>query len=171
VKITADRRVRVRLGGNAPRRTAVLEITSPYSVKSMTNGGVLTARHGDLRGATVQPAVPRGISLGGEHISADDILITPERDAAIVLDRQTYRGALRIQRSGDGLVFDNHLDVESYLRGVLRGELPRDFHPESFKTQAVAARTYVLYQKENGSRTGPSTCTITRQPDVHRRPR
>ena len=112
---------------------------------------MLFARHGELR-AAVRPAGVHGIDLGGEHLASNDVVITPERDAAIVLDQQTYRGALRIQRVGEGLLFDNHLDVESYLRGVLRGELPRDFHPESFKTQAVAARTYVLYQKQNGPR-------------------
>ena len=161
VKGPPDRLVRVRLGGNTPRRGAALEITSPYSVKSMPGGEVLTEHHGELRSARVEPEGPRGIRIGGERISADDILITPERDAAIVLDNRdsgtkdgplTYRGALRIQRCGDGLVFDNHLDVESYVRGVVRGELPRDFHPESFKAQAVAARTYVLYQKKIGSR-------------------
>lgn len=39
------------------------------------------------------------------------------------------------------------MDIESYLRGVLRGELPRYFHIESFKAQCVAARTYALYTK------------------------
>lgn len=150
VKGSPDRLVRVRLGGATPRRSATLDVTAPFSIKEGIGGAVLMARHGELRAASVRPAGATGIDIGGELLASNDVLLTPERDAAVVLERDTYRGALRIQRVGDGLFFDNHVDVESYLRGVLRGELPRDFHAESFKALAVAARTYVLFQKQNG---------------------
>ena len=43
------------------------------------------------------------------------------------------------------------IDIEEYLCGVLSGEMPSDFNIEALKAQAVAARTYVIYNQENGS--------------------
>ena len=42
------------------------------------------------------------------------------------------------------------MDIEEYLCGVLSGEMPSDFNIEALKAQAVAARTYVMYNQENG---------------------
>lgn len=49
----------------------------------------------------------------------------------------------------DGVV---QMDVEKYLVGVLLKEMPGDFEDEALKAQAVAARTFALYRKENGSK-------------------
>lgn len=146
VMAPVQRLIRVRLGGRDPRDGATLEITSPSTVIATETGEVLATWDSRLRRCDVRPGPADGIDVRGHHFRNNDIFIKPRRDASIILNGQTYRGCLRIQREGQGLHFDNHLDVESYLRGVLRGELPRYFHPESFKAQAVAARTYVLYQ-------------------------
>ena len=42
------------------------------------------------------------------------------------------------------------MDLETYLRGVVRAEMPASFEPEALKAQAVAARTYTLYKMEQG---------------------
>ena len=42
------------------------------------------------------------------------------------------------------------MDMEEYLRGVLRAEMPASFEEEALKAQAVCARTYTLYRMENG---------------------
>ncbi len=44
------------------------------------------------------------------------------------------------------------MDVEDYLVGVLLAEMPGNFEEEALKAQAVAARTFALYSKENGSK-------------------
>jgi stage II sporulation protein D len=41
------------------------------------------------------------------------------------------------------------LPIENYLVGILTGELPKDWPMEAMKAQAVAARTYAVYQKYN----------------------
>lgn len=43
------------------------------------------------------------------------------------------------------------MDMETYLQGVVRAEMPASFAPEALKAQAVAARTYTLYKMERGS--------------------
>ncbi len=141
-----DRRIRVNLGGRSCRPEAKLAIDSTFSVTNAVSGEAVFQAHNAVREATIRPAAGRGIEWGAEHFFSEDLIITPQRDASIVLDGRTYRGELRIRRDGNELRFVNHVDIEAYVRGVLRGELPRYFHEESFKAQAVAARTYVLYQ-------------------------
>ena len=38
------------------------------------------------------------------------------------------------------------MTLQEYLWGVVAAEMPASFHPEALKAQAVAARTYSLYQ-------------------------
>ena len=42
------------------------------------------------------------------------------------------------------------MDMETYLLGVVRAEMPASFHEEALKAQAVAARTYVLHKIAGG---------------------
>ncbi len=64
-----------------------------------------------------------------------------------------YRGYLRCYLQPDGMLdVVNVVDVEQYLRGVLRGEMPPWFHEEAFRAQAIASRTFVLYEKATGGR-------------------
>lgn len=45
---------------------------------------------------------------------------------------------------------DTTIPLEEYLVGVLAGEMPASFHEEALKAQAIASRTYVLKQTNNG---------------------
>ena len=154
-----DRLIRVRLLGRAPVADGRLAVTGPYSIHDARSGAPLFQGTGPLGLCLVRPDPDaRGVYIGGRRLDSDDLVVTPVRDGGITLARptrrairrRTYRGRLRITRQGDRLTFTNLVDVESYLLGVLRGELPRSFHPNSFKAQAVAARTYVLFQKGEG---------------------
>lgn len=58
-----------------------------------------------------------------------------------------FPGALRIRSRGDDR-FDivNEVDVESYVASVVASEVWPTFGPEAMRAQAIAARTYVVYQ-------------------------
>lgn len=43
------------------------------------------------------------------------------------------------------------VELDKYLIGVLAGEMPSSFPLEALKAQAVASRSYVLYQKNNNN--------------------
>ena len=144
-----DRQIRVRLLGRQPRESFDLSVTSPFAIANTATGATILPENAAVENAAVRPTAAQGIQLGAKTIPAGDILITPVRDASIVINGQTYRGRLRILRQNGSLMVVNQLDIEAYLRGVLRGEIPRSFHLESFKAQCVAARTYALYQKQN----------------------
>ncbi len=55
-------------------------------------------------------------------------------------------GLIQIVRRGKGLLLVNHVDLEEYVKGVVPAEINPAWHSEMLKVQAVAARTYALYQ-------------------------
>lgn len=141
-----DRLIRVRLIGAAAKSPLRLEITSPFEVYRGVNGPLVASLPAQRPATELRPGGD-GIHLGASPMGGGDILIKPARDASLVINGSTYRGLLRVQAVNGALTLTNHVDIEAYLRGVLRGELPADFHREAFKAQCVAARTYALYQK------------------------
>jgi len=71
----------------------------------------------------------------------------------IKVNGKAYRGAIEIRKKGNGrLLVINDLDLEAYLLGVVAAEIPSDWEREALKAQAVASRTYALYQKQNAGR-------------------
>ena len=55
-----------------------------------------------------------------------------------------YRGAIEVLPDSGGLTAVNVLDLDTYVRGVVAGEMPSSWPLEALKAQAVAARTYAL---------------------------
>jgi stage II sporulation protein D len=55
-----------------------------------------------------------------------------------------YRGAIELRTDGAGITAINVLDLDTYVRGVVAGEMPSSWPLEALKVQAVAARTYAL---------------------------
>src|SRR5687767_2552979 len=63
-----------------------------------------------------------------------------------------YRGSIEVSLDGGGVTAINEIDMDSYLRGVVAGEMPSTWPLEALKVQAVAARTYALAtRKTSGS--------------------
>jgi stage II sporulation protein D len=62
--------------------------------------------------------------------------------------QRAYRGILRfIPAEGGAIRVVNVLSAEAYLAGVLANELPKAWHVEAYKAQAVAARSYALAER------------------------
>lgn len=55
-------------------------------------------------------------------------------------------GLVHLVRRGKGVLVINQVDLEEYVKGVVPAEVNSTWHPEMLKVQAVAARTYVVYQ-------------------------
>ncbi|MBA5865340.1 MAG: SpoIID/LytB domain-containing protein [Nitrospira sp. CR1.3] len=56
-------------------------------------------------------------------------------------------GLVHVVRRGGGFLVINQVDLEEYVKGVVPAEVNSAWHPEMLKAQAVAARTYALYQQ------------------------
>lgn len=55
-----------------------------------------------------------------------------------------YRGSIELTRAGAGISVVNHVSLDDYLRGI--SEVPVSWPIEAQKAQAIAARTYALYE-------------------------
>jgi stage II sporulation protein D len=51
------------------------------------------------------------------------------------------------------------VDIEEYLCGVLAGEMAPEFNIEALKAQAVAARTFTIYNKSTNKHKNADVCT------------
>jgi stage II sporulation protein D len=60
-------------------------------------------------------------------------------------------GLVQLVLRGNGVLVINHVDLEEYVKGVVPSEVNSAWHPEMLKAQAVAARTYALYQQMLGA--------------------
>ncbi|UVI28097.1 SpoIID/LytB domain-containing protein [Paenibacillus spongiae] len=59
---------------------------------------------------------------------------------------RSYRGQFELSGLSGKLAVVNELPFEQYLYAVVGGEMPASWPAEALKAQAVAARTYALYQ-------------------------
>ena len=115
------------------------------------------ALHIELRGAAL---LLNGTKVAGEQITLragdhDLKLWLPRMSGethGAVLQPADERGALHVSglvhlvRRGKGLLVINQVDLEEYVKGVVPAEVNSTWHVEMLKVQAVAARTYALYQ-------------------------
>jgi len=141
-----DLHLRVRLA----QGTASLElaVAGPYEIRGPRRELLAESANPLQRCkiAVTSPSDP-ALRIARYDLGAGPVEIVPAADGTIQLNDRRYRGRMRIEVRPDGLTATNLVHVESYLKGVLRGELPRYFYRETFRAQAIAARTYALYQK------------------------
>lgn len=80
-----------------------------------------------------------------------------------------YRGKIRsvVPANGQGRDTVNVVSVEKYLRGVVPSEMPAKWHPQAVQAQAVAARTYAIFERDNNDR-GVFDVWDTTQSQVYR---
>ena len=77
--------------------------------------------------------------------------VTMKSASGVVVDGVKYKGSLVIERNSNGLNLINKVDVEEYLKGVLKSEMSPTWPKEALKAQAVLARTYTIAGKRHGS--------------------
>jgi stage II sporulation protein D len=64
----------------------------------------------------------------------------------IKVDNRAYRGRITLNIIEDfRLLTINHVELENYLYGVVPNEIPSSWGMEALKAQALAARTYAVY--------------------------
>ncbi|MGB2705691.1 MAG: SpoIID/LytB domain-containing protein [Candidatus Omnitrophota bacterium] len=125
----------------------LLGIRGFYTIKAINSDLVLEeGRY--LRKECVTPT-SSGLKLGKKEFKIYGIRIIPKKDSSIYIDKRRFRGIVDILRTKDlKLMVVNHLDLEKYLYGVLRHEVPHYWPMEALKAQAIAARTFALYRIE-----------------------
>ena len=93
------------------------------------------------------------VEFRGEKVPLKDLLVT--------VSGKTYFGGVKLLKRNSALTVINIAPVEEYLRGVLPKEMVQSWHIEALKAQAVAARTFVLKNREKHKADGYDLCTTT----------
>lgn len=119
-------------------------VKGAYVIKLLPSLQVVKTGH-KLQSVLVTPSA-RGIKFGTEEWAAQGFRLETADEKDLFLDRSCFRGFVDILKNPSGLYAINHLDMESYLYGVLHHEVSPWWPMEALKSQAVAARTYALYQ-------------------------
>ncbi|WP_336774418.1 SpoIID/LytB domain-containing protein [Paenibacillus sp. MMO-58] len=89
------------------------------------------------------------VTLYAFPVNNAKVRIMPAGDSTIKLTERssrTYRGQFEVSEFNGKLAVVNELPFEQYLYSVVGGEMIASWPLEALKAQAVAARTYALYQ-------------------------
>src|SRR4051812_15898658 len=136
-------RVRLLIG----QESVALRATAPPTVRCASESDALRL---NIAGGSAAPLTltGKGWEIGGQPVPGrGELLITPAQDATLSINNKTYRGRFRFVPSGlNSFDVVNDVDVDSYLRGVLALEMLRGWNEEAYRAQAIAARTYALFE-------------------------
>lgn len=86
----------------------------------------------------------KGIIVNGALFKVDEITARGLR--GFYFNGSPYRGTFRITRKDKSLHFINTVNIEEYLYSVVPKEIYSSWNTETLKAQAIASRTYALYE-------------------------
>ncbi|MDB9374366.1 SpoIID/LytB domain-containing protein [Nodularia sphaerocarpa] len=148
----------------APAQASViLRVAIQRGVNQVKVGSSTTAVVKDSTGRTLGqlPAmssfnaqtIPGGVAL--DRWQSGLFWIEPTGDGFVYIGDRWYRGRTLVVPTDKGLDAVNWVDLEEYLYSVIGGEMDSGWPQEALKAQAIAARTYALY-KRNEQRNNPT---------------
>lgn len=142
---SSEKYVRVAILNNV--ETLNFSIRGKYKITDLMSGAVLEEGR-NLRESWIS-SHSDGITINDKKYPLHRIRLAFSKYIALYLDDKVnrYRGALDIILKSDRkFLAVNTVEIEQYIRGVLYHEVSHRWPMEAMKAQAVAARTYALYQ-------------------------
>jgi len=121
------------------RKRVTLRSDSPWKLTDAT-GASLELPPGPL-------AVGPGLAVSGRRL-VSPVTFSPGA-TPLAFGKSSYRGTLQLVSNGKRLQVVNALPLESYVLGVVGGEVPSTWPAAALEAQAVAARSYALAELEN----------------------
>ena len=92
-------------------------------------------------------ATKTGLRVGKKHVKSPGIRVKAVKSSNIYVNEKRFRGDIEIIRKENSkLMVINYIRLEDYLYGVLYHEVSHRWPMEALKVQAIAARTFALYQ-------------------------
>jgi len=148
----------------APAQASViLRVAIQRGVNQVKVGSSTTAMVKDSTGRTLgklparssfsAQSIPGGVALN--RWQSGLFWIEPTDDGFVYIGDRWYRGRTLVLPTDKGLDAINWVDLEEYLYSVIGGEMDAGWPEEALKAQAIAARTYALY-KRNQQRNHPT---------------
>ncbi len=135
--------IRVGIGVNLNKTS----ISSTMGMKIYKEGELLSDIN---KGNIFIKNLERSVSITVEESKyriPSNFYIVPHKNSYLIYDNKKYGGIIEIYITEDGFNVINILNLEEYLKGVVPYELPPKKYSkiEALKAQAIAARTYTLY--------------------------
>lgn len=97
----------------------------------------------------------KGLRLGSEELKFSRLRFVSNKDVTVTVKgkERRYRGVVDVVRTKDNkLLAVNVIELEDYIRGVLYHEISHRWPMDAIIAQAVAARSYALYQMKVSTR-------------------
>jgi len=82
--------------------------------------------------------------INGKQVDAPLRLMS---ENAITVGNKKLRGELDVLMERGGITLVHPLELEEYVAGIVAAEMPKAWPLEALKAQAIASRTYALFQK------------------------
>ncbi|MES2504866.1 MAG: SpoIID/LytB domain-containing protein [Myxococcota bacterium] len=133
--LLANLDVRLNIAPPAANFTLKGELTASTSQGAV----IVSGKQFDLK------ADKSGISLNGQKTNANLIKITSPD--LIEVGSRKFRKVIEVKQAAGKLSLIHTLGMESYIIGVISSELPSSWPLEVLKAQAIAARTYAVWQR------------------------
>ena len=130
---------------------------------SISSNGAITLTDSANKSHSLGKSITLSVSGGAATVAGKkySLPVTLKSSSPIGFKGFRYRGTLRVIRSGELI---NILNIEDYLRGVLKAEANPNWSMEYLKVQAIVSRTYALRESQGArSRAYDVTDTISSQ--------
>lgn len=142
----------VSIGLSLGQRHVILGSTRGFEIQDPSDGRAL--RRFGAGGRVRLRSRGGGIGFGGKSTLLR-LVVKPLAGSLLELNGQAYRGTFEIREGAGGkITVANVIDVESYLYGVVKSEMPAGAGLEAMKVQAIIARTFALKNRDNFSERG-----------------
>lgn len=131
-------------------RIAVQKNASQVKVGSSTNALVRDGqgrRLGEIAGMSAFMAQSTGSGVRLDRWQGGSIWVEPSNDGYVWIGDRWYRGRTLLVPQGGSVLAINYVDLEDYLYSVVGAEAIPSWPLEALKAQAVAARTFALYER------------------------
>lgn len=121
---------------------------SAVTVKSDKSLLTLDGRRMEIEG-DIKLTLADGAVDAGSYGRATSVEVAPRgKPAYFDVEGRIYRGKLRLIANGRGWDVVNVVDLEQYVAGVIGWEMIASWPVEALKAQAIASRTYALFEME-----------------------
>src|SRR5213594_3494855 len=136
------------------------------SVTVVSSAGLIVQAPNDTIDSSGQITVGVGASgliVDGQRLRSDRLDVRGH-DGELTVNGLVVGGRVIVKRQNGKLLAINELPLEDYVKGVVPSEMSAAWHPVALKAQAIAARTYGLYQiRRNGNKDFDVAATVKDQ--------
>ena len=157
-------------------RVAIRDSANQVQIGSSTTGIIRDARgEAVMQLPELQPvnvdstggrlALTDGHSAFGE---SNVFWLEPSGDGVVWIGERWYRGKVKLVPNNSGVTAVNYVNIDDYLYSVVGSEMPASWPQEALRSQAIAARSYALYQKNRANSSNPYDLKSTQASQVYK---